>query len=95
MVPLMPGSDLDDQRIVKRIAVFRNAYGRSEFPDDVLSVAVERCAREADLIDRLGIAGDPPYDRLLREGHGEIWHAAGRHIGAHAHHWQSALNDLG
>jgi phosphotransferase family enzyme len=95
MVPLMPGSDLSDQRRVERTALFRHAYGRNKFPDDALAVAVERCAREADLIDRLGAAGEPPYERLLKEGHGEIWHAAAAHILAHASDWQSALNDLG
>jgi hypothetical protein len=91
VVPLLPGSDLSHQRRVERMVVFRDAYGPNEFPDDVLAVAVERCAREADLIDRLGAAGIPPYDRLLREGHGEAWHSAAAHIGAHAPEWQSAL----
>jgi hypothetical protein len=94
MVPLMPESDLSERRRVERIAVFRHAYGRDEFPDDVLAVAVERCAREADLIARRGAAGEPPYDRLLREGHGETWRAAAAHIAARAPHWQSALNAL-
>lgn len=95
MVPLMPGTDLSHQRRAERVAVFRNAYGPNKFPDDVLAVAVERCAREADLIDRLGAAGEPPYDRLLGEGHAEIWHAAAAHIDAHAPDWQSAVHDLG
>jgi len=95
MVPLMPGSDLSDCRIVERIALFRNSYGDIDFPDDVLAVAVERCAREADLIDRLGAAGEPPYDRLLREGHADVWHGATAHIAARTPEWQTALNTLG
>jgi hypothetical protein len=95
MVPLMPGGDFSDERLVERISLFRATYGCDAFPDDVLAVAVERCAREADLIDRRGAAGEPPYDRLLRDGHREIWHAAASHIDAHRPEWQSALNDLG
>jgi hypothetical protein len=91
----MPGSDLSDQRCRERIALFQRAYGQTTFPDDVLLVAVERCTREAELVDRLGEAGEPPYDRLLREGHGELWHAAGAHIADHAPDWQEALNDVG
>jgi Phosphotransferase enzyme family len=92
MVPLMPGSDLTNRRAAERIALFRNAYGADRFQDDVLAVAAERCAREADLIDRLGAEGEPPYDRLLREGHAEIWHAAEAHIVGQTPDWQAALN---
>jgi thiamine kinase-like enzyme len=63
-IPLMPDTNLDDVRTRQRIAVFRNSYGVSEFREDVLSVAVERCRREADLIHRLGAAGEMPYARL-------------------------------
>jgi len=91
MVPLMPGSGLSHEAQVERIALFREAYGPHRFPDDVLAVAVERCAREAELIARLGGAGEAPYARLLQEGHGEIWHAAAAHIAAHAPDWHSAL----
>jgi hypothetical protein len=95
MVPLMPGSDLSRQRTAERLTLFRNAYGPNEFPDDVLAVVAERCAREADLIDRLGAAGEPPYDRLLAEGHSEIWHAAEAHVVRQTPDWQAALNALG
>lgn len=91
MVPLMPPGDLGNRRILERIKLFRNAYGLDKFPDDLLAVAAERCAREADLIDRLGAAGEPPYDRLLREGHADIWHAAESHIVARTPHWRAAL----
>ena len=95
MVPLMPGSDLTSRRTVERLTLFRNTYRQKEFPDDVLAVAAERCAREADLIEQLGAAGERPYDRLLREGHAEIWRAAEAHVVDQAPHWQAALNALG
>jgi hypothetical protein len=95
MVPLMPQSDLTKRRTAERLTLFRKAYGPDEFPDDVLAVVAERCAREADLIDRLGAAGEPPYDRLLREGHSEIWHAAEAHVVGQTPDWQAALNALG
>ena len=83
----MPDSDLDDIRTRQRIAVFRSSYGVGEFPEDVLSVAVERCRREADLIYRLGAAGEMPYARLLAEGHGEVWSAAATHIASRQSGW--------
>jgi hypothetical protein len=95
MVPLMPASNLSSRRTLERMNLFRNTYGHNEFPDDILAVAAERCAREADLIDRLGAAGEPPYGRLLREGHAEIWHAAEAHVVEHTPDWQAALNGLG
>jgi hypothetical protein len=91
LVPLMPTDAPDDQRVAERLAIFADAYGPGNVPADVLSVAVERCDREADLIFRLGKAGDPPYDRLLREGHGEIWSSAATHIAARVPTWQPAL----
>jgi hypothetical protein len=90
LVPLMPDSDLDDVRTRRRIAVFRSAYGIDEFPEDALSVAAERCQREADLIYRLGAAGEMPYARLLAEGHGEIWSAAATHIASRTSRWHTA-----
>jgi hypothetical protein len=87
LVPLMPDSDLDVVRTRQRIAVFRSSYGVDEFSKDVLSVAVERCRREADLIFRLGAAGEMPYARLLAEGHGEIWSAAATHIASRSSGW--------
>ncbi len=90
-VPLMPDSGLDRRRTVERIAVFRDAYGASAFPNDVLEVAVERCTAEADLIEELGAAGERPYDRLLRDGHAAVWRAAEVHIAAESVHWRSAL----
>lgn len=89
-VPLMPG-DQTERRSVERLRIFLAAYGKESVPDDVLSVAVERCEREADLIHRLGAAGEPPYDRLLSEGHGEIWSAAAVHVAARMTMLQPAL----
>jgi Ser/Thr protein kinase RdoA (MazF antagonist) len=89
LVPLMPHSDLDDTRTRQRIAVFRSSYGVGEFPNEVLSVAVDRCRREADLIYRLGAAGEEPYARLLAEGHSEIWSAAATHIARRQSRWSA------
>lgn len=91
LVPLMPDGDQDEQRTTERLSIFVGAYGRESVPADVLLVAVERCEREADLIHRLGTAGDPPYDRLLREGHGEIWSAAAEHVADRVEMLQPAL----
>jgi len=91
LVPLMPDDAPDDRRVAERLAVFVDAYGVADVPADVLTVAVERCEREAELIFLLGEAREPPYDRLLREGHGEIWSSAATYIAARATTWQPAL----
>jgi hypothetical protein len=91
LVPLTPNGASDERRVAERLEVFVNAYGVDDVPADVLAVAVERCEREADLIHRLGEAGEPPYDRLLREGHGEIWSSAATHVAARVPMWQRAL----
>jgi Phosphotransferase enzyme family len=90
-IPLLPDSDLSEARILERLRTSRSAYGVENFPVGVLAVARERCQHEAERIDRLGAAGEPPYARLLAEGHGEAWHAAAVHIEAHSSAWQSAL----
>jgi Phosphotransferase enzyme family len=89
-VPLMPDSDLDDVRMRERIAVVRSAYGIEAFPADVLSVAVERCQREADLIYRLGAAGELPYARLLAEGHARTWSEAATYVASRLLRWSSS-----
>jgi phosphotransferase family enzyme len=91
LVSLMPNDATAAGRVAERLALFARAYGVDDVPRDVLAVAVERCQWEANLIFRLGKAGEPPYDRLLREGHGEIWNAAAAHIAAQAPTWQPAL----
>jgi hypothetical protein len=91
LVPLMPDDTPDNGSVAKRLSVFAEAYGAAEVPTDVLTVAVERCEREAELIFRLGEAGEAPYDRLLREGHGEVWSSAATHIRAYVPIWQPAL----
>ena len=80
-----------DRRVAERLAVFAEAYGVNDLPADIRRVAVERCEREAELIFRLGEAREPPYDRLLREGHGEIWNSAATHVAARMPTWQQAL----
>ena len=87
----MPNDVPSDIRVAERLAVFATAYGPDDLPADVLAVAVERCEQEADLISSFGEAGVPPYDRLLREGHGEIWRSAATHIAARTPTWQPAL----
>jgi Ser/Thr protein kinase RdoA (MazF antagonist) len=95
LVPLMPTDAPNETRVAERLAVFATAYGTDDLPADVLSVAVERCEREAQLIFSLGEAGEPPYDRLFREGHGEIWRSAATHVAARTPTWQPALRIRG
>jgi len=92
-IPLMPAHDPGDERVLERIKLFRDAYGARDFPADVLTVAIDRCEREAKRIDRLGAAGEKPYARLLAEGHGRIWHDAAAHVAARAPDWQRALRE--
>jgi len=90
-VPLMPISRLTDEETRHRIKVFRHGYGAAIFPANILDVAVERCAREAQLIHERGSLGQSPYGRLLAQGHFEIWTDARDHISRHLRGWQSPL----
>jgi len=89
-IPLMPHSTLTDSETRHRVAVFRGGYGTA-LPDDVLTVAAERCAYEAERIERHGRDGIEPYARLLAEGHAAVWRSAEARVAAKQPHWQSAL----
>lgn len=90
-IPLMPGDETKSSPITHRLVLFRDAYGSALMNVDVIDVAVARCEREADLIATLGRKGEPPYDRLLAEGHLEIWSQAAEHVKQHAAKWRSAF----
>jgi hypothetical protein len=89
--PLMPHSTLTDSQTRHRLTVFCNAYGTT-LPNDLLTVAIERCAYEAELIERRGKDGVEPYARLLAEGHAAIWRSAEAHVAAQHLQWQPALS---
>jgi hypothetical protein len=89
-VPLMPDSPLTDEETRRRIALFARGYGRP-LPTEILVVAVERCATEAERIESDGRAGIAPYARLLAEGHATIWRGAEAHIEARRNGWQPAV----
>lgn len=91
-IPLMPGNDIDRSEIAHRLALFRDTYGAHLIEPDVIDVAAARCTRETDLIATLGRKGEPPYDRLLAEGHFDIWSHAAAHVKEHADVWKSALS---
>ena len=90
-VPLMADSTLDEAATRHRISVFATGYGKA-LPANVLAVAVERCAHEADRIERFGTEGIEPYARLLADGHLPVWRAAATHIAAHQPSWQAAVD---
>jgi hypothetical protein len=86
----MPNSTLTETETVHRIGTFGKGYGTS-LPLDVLSVAVERCAYEAERIERNGQAGVEPYARLLAGGHATMWQSAAFHIDAQRQCWHVAV----
>ncbi len=88
-IPLMPDEDIDLSEIAHRLELFRDAYGADLVKADVIDVAIARCTREADLIATLGRKGEPPYDRLLAEGHFDIWSHAAERVKQHADRWKS------
>ena len=90
--PLMPDRGVDVAVIENRLQIFARSYGRDYGGPDVIDVAVERCAREADLIWTLGTAGEQPYSRLLADGHHAIWKSAAEHVAACAVRWRDALS---
>lgn len=91
-IPLMPGDEMDDLEIAHRLALFRDAYGTALMEPSVIDTAIARCEREAHMISTLGGRGEPPYARLLAEGHLEIWSSAAAHVKQHADRWKTALS---
>jgi hypothetical protein len=87
LVPFRPDSGLDDECVARRIRVFCEGYGIDDVPRDVVHVARERSAHEADRIRTLGAAGKQPYDRLLAEGHYDVWSLLETHISRRAQEW--------
>ena len=90
-VPLMPDSTLTEPQTRHRITTFAKGYGTS-LPNDVLNVAVERCAHEAERIEQHGNAGVEPYARLLADGHAIVWRSASVHIATQQPRWQLAVS---
>jgi hypothetical protein len=90
LVPFAPDSGLDDDRVSNRIRVFCDGYGLDRLSHDVVHIAHERAAQEAERIHLLGGAGQLPYARLLAEGHFDVWSALERHIFRHAKAWTTA-----
>jgi Phosphotransferase enzyme family len=90
LVPFTPDGGLDDERVGKRIRVFCEAYGLDHLSRDIVHIAYQRAAQEAKRICLRGGAGEPPYARLLAEGHLEVWSALERHIFRHVEVWTTA-----
>jgi hypothetical protein len=89
LVPLGPDSNLENEAVGQRIRVFCESYGLDYISSDILKIAHERAAREAERIHLLGVAGKAPYTRLLAEGHFEIWTEIERHVSRHLKVWTS------
>lgn len=87
----MPGDEIEPSQIAHRLALFTDAYGAGLIETDVIDVAVARCTREADLIAALGRKGEPPYDRLLAEGHLEVSSRAADYVKRNADRSKAAL----
>lgn len=87
LVPFWEWGGLDDERVARRTSIFADAYGRDLVSRDVVAVARERSEHEARLIRERGTAGAPPYDRLLAEGHADVWAAGAAHIARREDDW--------
>ena len=91
IIPLMPDDELDHSLVAHRLALFRDAYGAALIDPSVIDTVEARCQREAHLISTLGRRGEPPYDRLLAEGHFEVWSSAAEYVKQHADRWKESL----
>lgn len=77
---------------VDRLRALADGYGlddaeRARLPE----VIVARVASSYEHLCRRGLAGEAPWDRMLREGHGEAWAAMLRFAEAHRTEWTTAL----
>lgn len=90
LVPLAPDANLENEAVGQRVRVFCESYGIDCISREVLKIAYERAAWEAERIQLLGGAGEEPYSRLLAEGHFEIWSAIEKHVSHHLEVWTTA-----
>jgi hypothetical protein len=90
-IPLTPDRPLPDEDIVRRLAVFMDAYGASAELGQALAAAVERGEHEAARIRELAAAGAEPFVRLRDEGHAAIWAGAAEHVAKNAARWAQLI----
>jgi Ser/Thr protein kinase RdoA (MazF antagonist) len=84
--PLWAETAVEPEEAGRRARLFCDAYGCA-FDAELLDVAVERCEREVAEITRRGSAGEPPFDRLLAEGHADAWARTTQNVRAHRALW--------
>lgn len=93
LVPLWPDSSLDDAAVVRRLSVFADAYGIAPFEwPRLLDAALERVAREVLELRTRGAKGEPPWDRLVADGHLASWTNAEGHLMARIPVWNALLH---
>ena len=94
LVPFFPDRMPPPDELRRRLEVFCSAYGLDRIPRDVIHVAFERAAFEANMIRTRGERGLEPHARLLREGHYDVWQATATTIAAHEQAWTQMVGDL-
>ena len=90
-IPLMPVEETASSMVSHRLLLFRDAYGPGDMGPEVIDATVSRCRRAADVIKTLGDKGEPPFARLLKEGHFETWSRAAEFVEGRASRWKSIL----
>ncbi|MFV2018312.1 hypothetical protein [Micromonospora sp. LOL_023] len=78
----------------RRLRILADAYGLDEGQRrDLVPLLARRTRSMHDFLAAQSAAGVPPWSRLWREGHGDIWRRDADHIGAREADWAAALLD--
>lgn len=88
-VPLWPNTPFadDDAEIVRRIERLAAAYGAdAALIDEALRLAPDKCRWVADVTEERA-AGDAAFQRLVDDGHPQVWREAAAHIADRLPRW--------
>lgn len=80
----------DDAEIVRRIERLGTAYGAgAALLDEALRLVPDKCRWLADATEQNAADGDPAFQRLVDEGHPEVWRDAADHVAGRLPRWRT------
>ncbi len=91
-VGLWPDSTLDDETTIQRVSAFCDgAEVEVASRSKLLDVVVERTMRSAEVLREKAAGGDVHYQRLVGEGHADVWEQGSHHVRANKERWSQIL----
>ena len=89
-VPLWPNTPFadDDDEIIRRAERLANAYGAdAALLDEALGLVPDKCRALAAATEERAAAGEPAFQRLVADGHPQVWRGAADHVADRLPRW--------